>query len=326
MSLNRASWTVIKMDEQHKLQAYLRGPVWSTLPQTSQAGEYCAGAALAEVAEHPLSFRTDCKGLSDALAMRPISQLHPSRYHAGLLRSTITQPGYRYFDEVVKVPAHVEQSSCHNREEKFNAAGNSLADEHARLARDVHPKLNSASLADSITELKLAKEMLGYIPKVLAKWPQPTKEQQQERRLTRQRWARTRQRSVRGARMPPKLPHCWSFSGMWRCGVCFTTSLTDAVKAARCWEECPGYNKRLKEVLDYKGGHVLSYIVVEEQDVVLCTACGSWMTKLPGKLLAPCPGAPPNRGSKYDLNKLKDGRHPKKLKVQGTRPEPVGVV
>ena len=67
--LNRASWAITKLDESTgELVARLHGPVWATLPQTSPAAEFCAMAALAQVAGPGTHAYSDYSGVVGSFA------------------------------------------------------------------------------------------------------------------------------------------------------------------------------------------------------------------------------------------------------------------
>ncbi len=105
--MQRAALAVVEVDSEARPRRTLSIPLWSSLPQTSQAAEYAAFAAVAWLAKGPSTVYGDCKGVLD-LASKPAPQRFAAKkkYAGVLLSMNRCIDGVRNISAMVKVKAH----------------------------------------------------------------------------------------------------------------------------------------------------------------------------------------------------------------------------
>eukprot|EP00972_Heterocapsa_arctica_P011417 1673822-Heterocapsa_arctica.AAC.1 len=81
--LSGASWAIAKIDDMCNLVAYMHGPVWATLPQTSPAAEHAAFGVLCQFISHPTTAMVDYSGICSGFSNGFVSQLSAKKSFAG---------------------------------------------------------------------------------------------------------------------------------------------------------------------------------------------------------------------------------------------------
>ena len=106
--LARASWAVVFFSSvTGKFDAALSGPVWDSLPLTSQAGEQVAMAVVHEVLTHSAHTHADCMAVVNCENQPQYRQRRPGKMCAGLRRAALREQGTHYIDYVSHTPAHI---------------------------------------------------------------------------------------------------------------------------------------------------------------------------------------------------------------------------
>jgi hypothetical protein len=307
--LNRASWAITKIDrDSGELIARLHGPVWSSLPQTSPAAEFCAMAALAQVAGPDTHAYSDFSGVVSSFGKEPSEVLHSSSLFAGIHRSARIEAGWKNIVAIDKVKAHQAlEGLTVGTEQFFLAKGNDEADRWAKAALACHPGLCEDKLRLQEARLDEAKEILEYAALALALWPKAARHKllpKAERPLPAPVASRTGR--------PPCANHGWHFrQGLWRCAACLTFATSRERKMKRAKEACLGHAAPFVQLFVNNGtlGHQLAVFDANDSFIVACTTCGAWAASRPVLLLQPCSGEPKLAGS-LALKRLGEGFHP----------------
>ena len=135
-----------------ELVAQVRGPVWRDLPQTPQAGEYCAYAAATHFILGMAKVYGDCLDVVRD-AQGPLSSaVQGNRPHAGIMRDTVKWLGADLIEAVGKVKAHVVSPGLEHTiadpKERRRAVGSSLADRVAFKGMETHGALSPDARKD----------------------------------------------------------------------------------------------------------------------------------------------------------------------------------
>ena len=177
--LTRASWAVVFFDPitGERLHA-ASGPVWASLPQTSQAAEYSAMAALAQLAERSslrMHGHSDCRAVVSEVSRCPAQMLRHSAMYAGVLRSTKVAGDMASLATLNWTRAHRSAAVIAGlpQDERNIAMANAQADHLAKEALSSHDAVDplvGRDLADSImkarTVLRLACAVLPLFPRI----------------------------------------------------------------------------------------------------------------------------------------------------------------
>ena len=94
VELTRAAWALIEMNAVGDMIAYLRGPAWSNLIQSSPSAEYVAAGAFAQTAGKGATLVTDYSGDVGVAAATPSSWRKPGNIHAGTKQHINQQAGW----------------------------------------------------------------------------------------------------------------------------------------------------------------------------------------------------------------------------------------
>jgi exonuclease III len=307
--LNRASWAITKIDEiTGELEARLHGPVWATLPQTSPAAEFCAMAALAQVAGPCTTAHSDFSGVVSSFAKHPEEVLHQSSVFAGIHRSARIEERWHNIVDIQKVKAHQDLGNlAKGSREYFLAKGNDEADRWAKAALACHPQLDEHLRRQQEEQVDEAKEILAFASQALALWPKAARPQLLPKAL------RPAQdgRPCRPGLMP-RTSHSWQFlRGFWRCSACLTFATSRCTRDRRAKEKCEGRAASFVKLFENNEvlGHLLSVFDANDSFVVACLACGAWASSRPVKLLEVCCGVPKLAGITA-TRRLALGQHP----------------
>ncbi len=165
-SMNTAGWAVIALDSDGNLAAAIWGQVGRRLPQTSPASEYVAGMA---AAEHQVQeVRCDFRGLA-ALGTSSLEALAFRKNPYSGLRVQIK--GRAPQASFIKVPAHVDPSSCVAGSPSWrDAVGNQMADLYAKQGANLHLQPSSDELSAFSHDRDVLTRFLTYVPSALSLW------------------------------------------------------------------------------------------------------------------------------------------------------------
>jgi len=311
---DRAGWAVIEIDDDGELVSAIAAPVPPSLPQSSQAGEFCGLAGAAQLVRAQTDIHFDFKPIVELSKMPAHAMLSPARCYGGVVRDAVGQPGWKKLASISWCKAHVDQNSLPAyTTEWLQAVGNNFADEWAKKGARLH---GAAEKEDAGEWGRKMSEIVTLLAKVGAfsvgsgggstKKPRPKR----------------RRRHVQ--RPPPPRQHdghhYWLSAGCfkWRCAHCH--KLTKSIEARRrednrgCQDAVPFFD----ELLANPKGHVLKLFPTSSGcatgAVVACTACGAWSEgTLPKKLRSSCFGSASSASSRWQrqaLSNLEKGKHP----------------
>ena len=111
------------------------------LPQTPQAAEHCAMAALSGLAMAPVHPHGDCMSVVHATGQPIRAQLDQRLRYAGLRRVASRRPGHVHVSAASHTPAHRSDAviSVLPDAERRIAWANKHEDSHAKTALEIHP-------------------------------------------------------------------------------------------------------------------------------------------------------------------------------------------
>ena len=121
------------------------GPVWASLPQTSQAGEHAGLAGLLDLVHHHKhevdKVHIDCKSVADLGSSPYWKQLRPSAKYAGMRRTSHVKQQVHPDLQYLWTKAHrtKEELAVLSGPEKAIADANNIADELAKRGAGQHP-------------------------------------------------------------------------------------------------------------------------------------------------------------------------------------------
>ena len=334
----RAGWAVVEVGEELidgklvKLRA-VWGTIPSSWPQSSQAAEFAAAVAAAELIGDPQAkVYSDCKGVVDAfrsVATIPLMDvLRPQHLWAGALRTTLAfERAAAPLRGMEKVPAHTAAYAGEPPQDRHRRLANAWADELAKKAAKCHETMSpltqllvDQALADARTACKVLAEATLLWPSAAAmvdRARRPTTRAGRVAAARAQHDAAVARKALRATeRARRRRTHQWLPVGSRRrCGRCL---LAEAAGIP----ECDGFPAKLEEwgeaAADF--GHVLLHAALYDDHVeealpsLVCLACGAWTVATShaarSGLLAPCKRGP-TRAGKDALARVGRGRHPK---------------
>ncbi len=300
--LQRASIALVQLDDDARPVKTLSTPVWNTLPQTSQAAEYAAYAALPQVIVADTVAYGDCKGVLDLAARGPVERYSGKRRYAGVLLSMCRHPeGMKRITRTVKVKAHRRIDAISDHLEKWMAIGNDLADKAAKAARDRHPQ-PSHEVATQIAFWERRAPLIVHAVAIAMAEFSPL-----GGKLTR----RANSRRTKGAGEPPTVVprHEWEFvAGRWRCAQCWSYIIGDGgVPDSRRHERCQRERLTDRHKKFQSMGHNM---LRTEGDLPIsfCSKCGGWTSRRANRLARAC--GPPTPAGTSALRRIEAGLHP----------------
>ena len=176
-SLSRASWAVVFFHPVTGERLHsATGPVWASLPQSSQSAEYVAMAVLAQLAHSRaihVHGHSDCKTVVTEWARPPVQMLRHSAKYAGILRATRVAGHASSVASLEWTRSHRSAAVIADLEadERAIAAANAYADDQAKEAIADHDSLDprvARKLEDNLMKakviLKLACLVLPLLP------------------------------------------------------------------------------------------------------------------------------------------------------------------
>ena len=305
--LRRASWSVRAVDDQGLSKDMVIGPVWAPLPQTPQAAEFCALAAVAQVLTERARIYGDCWGVVK-LANAPLRcQLSPKVLYAGAFRDMMSLPQAQLIDSVEWVKAHIldtlseDQMNELPENDLWKAKGNQLADVAAKQALSCHPQLPKDIMDVVDKELNMAYIALQVMAAVLRLWPKLPRGM-----------PRTPLGTKVGRKPAIKEPdwHIWSDPslGWMHCTMCWASMMEGAEQfQGRNAVECPGSPPMLEHL---GAGHDLWLYECASGNLVVCRTCGLWGTKKILELRNDCLKRSTTTGRKRVIDRVALSKHP----------------
>ncbi len=300
--LQRAALALVQLGDDALPIKTVSVPVWCTLPQSSQAAEYAAFAALPQVLDAEAVAYGDCQGVLDRAALDPERRFEGRRKYSGVLRSMLKYPtGTSCIKQAVKVKAHQCIEGITDDHERWKAKGNKLADEAAKAARARHPQPTKEAEAQIAFWEKRARHVVEAVATAMALFsPLGGK-------LVRRRDAATT--AAGPARAPAAPKHDWEYTaGRWRCSSCWTyVAGNGAVPPARRREACqPSRDSDRLRQFESRGHTMLR--TEGDLPIMFCVRCGSWTSRRANRLAKPC--EPPTAAGKMALKRISEGLHP----------------
>ena len=305
--LNRAGWGIVQLDCDGRPVRQASGPVWASLPQTSQAAEFAALAALVQLLDGPCVAYSDCLGVVRAMSDCASYASDPRKMYAAVLRGVMRDPGLVHVLAVLKVKAHQTKAMLTDMPAACRrlAAGNDAADAAADVGRRAHPMVDHV-VTKLRGDVKKAGLVLQLLAEALALWPKPGR--LPPRRPT---TASVRQGAVR-ASASMMAPHCWArAAGYWRCTRCLCSiAVLPRDDPASHGALCPGPPSIFSRLVASGNGH--SVVVAHTTSGVplaVCLRCGCWSARRLRGLAERCSG-PASPGKRAVLQRMAARQHP----------------
>ena len=320
------------------------GPVWASLPQTSQAGEHAGLAGLLEIVHHHKhevdKVHIDCKSVADLGSSPYWKQLRPSAKYAGMRRASHVSQHVHPELQYLWTKAHraKEELALLSGPEKAIADANNIADELAKRGAGQHPEQLHDVQKQVDREVSTATLVLKLAARVLPMF-------------THDRFRRCAHAAdsfdgdpgpidpdpvsrlepvpdaLEGDALADQLPrgglevedlqdgHRWSARG---CCLDCLISHTRWLELQR--PVCEG---RCKDVILHnrfmRHGHHFQRVDSEDDSCLICMMCGSWGSVRFSSLKKECLGRPTAGSAQSDaLARVSKGRHPS-AKKEGPR-------
>ena len=313
--LRRASWSVVAANNEGEHTAACLGPVWATLPQTSQVGEVCGLASTRQLATGiPKKLYTDSTTvvrvakIVDRRTAKScglgFTNTAGSGYFAGILRESGQEPGARLLFDARHVKSHQADDGILpegiTEEEEIAIFGNKAADEMATEGLEMHPAFNIEKLNLARKTFLMAKNILLLAARALPAWNSNKGKKVYREEVLQDKSARAFQRQLAKQEPPPTElltadgGHFWLQVGYTghRCAFCPARAANPAQRARRSAQVCPRDLGQLGRVLDKadETKHHLFWSVHQRTGMRLlsCSRCDSYATIAPKKLLEPC--------------------------------------
>ncbi len=299
----RAACAIVQMNGSRVVKKALAA-VPAYLPQTAQAAEHLGMVLIFRYLAGRANVVGDCLGVVKAINASVASMLGPSRRYAGLLADVLRDPARRRLAKTVRwVRSHRKLNDNMDEQEQMDVLGNNAADAAAKEALELHPPVGEeAAAAISYYESRawlVARAVAAALPLFP---PAPGN-------LRR----RPRAPVVAEGACPPWQRHQWRHEeGAWRCRVCATWVVGDAVPANRAMEVCKGPMANEAEL------RKLGHRPCRAQGAcpfTFCSKCGAWAARRSNKLAKPC--APPTSAGVQALRRMEKGLHPWRRRAPG---------
>ncbi len=292
----RAAGSIIMTNEEGHPVKTIQLPVPRGLPQTSQAAENLVLAVACSFARGPAQMIGDCMSVVRMFAAPAARALAPARKYAGLMLTTFADPARRRSIAVRWVKAHRSAESAESPEDAADIRGNTAADEAAKEAVEIHPRIDATTAADIEYYTKRAPHVVTAVTTAMALFPKAATGMARAPRPTTVDEARATQR------------HLWIFSaGTWRCAACDDYIVAPSIPRYRRYQRCTGIGFSDAAPNFARLGHTLVK-TDGELPVTACTRCGAWGNRRTRKLGRPC--GPPTREGEQVVKRLLRGLHP----------------
>ncbi len=309
--LQRASFSMVQVDDAAEPVRTLSTPMWSSLPQTSQAAEYAAYAGLAQVLGGGSTVYGDSLGVLQHAAKQGPERLDGRRKYSGVLLSMNRHPeGLRRIEAAVKVKAHQNLSAISDPHQLWMAKGNDHADRAAKLARERHPQPSHEVQTQIRYWTRRIPHIVRAVATAMAEFPPAGG--------SLPRKPRPRAAAVAGTAARPDA-HRWTFvEGRWRCSNCWTYILGQSIPAARRTERCDA--ARVGKALRHfeSRGHTMLH-AEGALPVAFCLRCGGWSSRRAHRLARQC--GPPTASGREALRRIAAGQHPWRARSKTTGKE-----
>ncbi len=300
--LQRAALALVQLNDGAKPTKTVSVPLWSSLPQTSQAAEHAAYAGLSHVLDGRAIAYGDCQGVLDLAAKCPAERYSGRKKYAGILRSMLKFPqGMAHIADTKKVKAHQHVASITDDHERWLAVGNDLADKAAKAARERHPA-PPKELADLIRFWEIRAPLVVRAVATAMVQFSPLGGKLRKR-------ADTNVPAPRPATVAQPDVHKWEFTaGRWRCSRCWTYVLGDGgVPACRRREVCQPGRVPVRQLEFQQRGHVMMH-TDGDLPITFCARCGGWSSRRANRLGKKC--GPPTAAGRMALRRIEAGLHP----------------
>jgi len=139
--LDRASWSLVQVNDEGDRLRSIRGVVPPDYPQTAQASEFFAALYAAQVCVPPCTLYGDCLGVVNAYAKSSVEWGDEKMAYAGIMKQARRDNAPAKWDQFLKVKAHVDLMGNLGVKERFRAKGNDWADKEALKAEELHNPL-----------------------------------------------------------------------------------------------------------------------------------------------------------------------------------------
>ena len=278
--LVRASWGAAVLDDDGTCTATVSGTVPSTVTQSSVAAEWCAFAAVAELATGPVDARRTARrlwtsglsrsGCACGLTACTRDSLRSCAATARLatLRCGGPKGTWPKMQRLVRRPSTMQ-------------GGTTWAMVRPTGAMPRHPQPPDWLRDRVAREVKDVQAVILYAASILHLWPKASKQEIAAARPA---------RAARPRRVVERAHQRVSLEGRWQCKACLATTFSAEGVRRRSKEECIGHARPLQSVLRGVSGHLLMAADVDSGPCVFCAACGAWCTSKPRDLLQPCGG------------------------------------
>ncbi len=265
-------------------------------PQTPQAAEFAAFVVGFRLLDAAATMYSDCKGVVDLVNSGFPKAIDAKRAYAGLVRDMLKWPKQRgYLGALVKVKAHQSISALRDQRERELAVGNSLADEGARLAVELHPP-PPQEVADEVEHWLARAELVARTTaRAMALFPPMGK-----------RLVKVRRGSIRppppaaapagngpaAAGAGSALTHEWKFTGgRWRCQTCAKLFVGEHLTTALQRQQCGGPRTQISAEAMASRGHDMAGAMASVP-FAICMKCGAYaVRRVYPKLRGTCEGA-----------------------------------
>ena len=265
--LARASWAAVQVDERGHPTARVSGVVPRELPQTAPVSEWCAYAAVCELASAPTTGHQDCLAVTKELQKPLVQQLRHSNMHAGMVRETLRYEGTKHIEAVLKVKAHTNIEQVQHDELLLrHHLGNSAADEAAKGALARHPAPHYLVERRVGADLKFVKGVFRVMVALLPLWAKVPKAEINAAEKVPTPFAGPRATADKAAVTAE--------------GAAIHKHLADTLGTA--------LRPSLLRILCRPQQHRLAIAITHGEPVLFCEVCGAWAESTPKKLAAKC--------------------------------------
>ncbi len=295
--LRRAAAGLVVRKPYGAVEARYLLPVWSPLPQTSQAAEFVAALAPLGQIACDTTIVSDCQGVVDSFGRSATSALEGSRRYAGLMKHRwATEARDRI--EVIKTKAHRAVGALEPGIDREDAIGNAAADRSAKVAVQLHPRPTPAMEQQLASDSRRAALVMRTIAATLSTF----------RPMPRERMVR-HPANREGAQVGGAGGHEWTFlHGLWRCVHCLRSADGEKLSARLLHGKCEGLRERHSvEGAAGKGHDVV--VTGGEIPIIFCARCGAFSWRRAYGMARKCPRAPTAAG-RQALVRLRSGLVP----------------
>ncbi len=314
----RAAFAAVQFDDNARSTKTVSVPLWSTLPQTPQAAEYAAMAAVVPLLRGPSKIYGDCQGVIDNMVKGLAGYLaNKSKYGGVLLTTQKYQEGLNFIQEIIKVKAHQKLENITCPSERWLAEGNDRADKAAKAAVGRHDQPAVEQEAQLTFWAKRVPHVVRAVAIAMAEFP-PTAGKLRKS---------TPQGSAAGRSRDHQPHHKWAFvEGRWRCTQCWSYVQGSAdVPPSRTNQTC-NRERITKELRAFaEKGHNMLFADAA-LPFAFCAKCGGWTSRRAYRLKMEC--STPTTAGEQALARISRGQHPWRAKdhaTGGERPRGVAV-